>query len=39
MFLLPLILNAILADVLIFFEGLQDVGDGSYKLGVLVSVG
>jgi len=31
--------TAVLPDVLIFFEGLQDVGDGSYKLGVLVSVG
>ena len=37
--LLALILYAILADVLIFLEGLQDVGDGSCKLAVLVSVG
>jgi hypothetical protein len=39
MLLLALILYAILADVLIFLEGLQDVGDGSCKLAVLVSVG
>jgi hypothetical protein len=37
--LLALILYAVLADVFIFFKGLQDMGDGSYKLGVLVSVG
>jgi len=41
---LALILYAILPDVLVFFEGLQDVGDkGSYKLaavhGGLVSIG
>jgi len=39
MFLLPLILYAILADVFIFLKWLQDMGDGSYKLAVLVSVG
>jgi hypothetical protein len=40
---LALVLYAILPDVLVFFEGLQDVGDGSYKLaavhGGLVSIG